>query len=207
MDDIIGWDFVDGDGTPEDRFGHGTHVSGTIAARGDNEIGVIGVAPWAKIMALKGLGDSGAGDAIALANSVRYAADMGADIISASWGGIAPRRPVNAAFRYAHGLGVLSIAAAGNSDADVANFSPANLAEVLAVAATDPDDVRALLLELRNRDRCLGTRCGGFVTQCKRRSECDRGGTPGAHRRRAITSRSMARAWRAPTYPARRPSC
>jgi len=143
VDDIIGWDFVDGDGTPEDRRGHGTHVSGTIAARGDNEIGVIGVAPWAKIMTLKGLADSGTGTALTLANSVRYAADMGADIISASWGGIAESATLTAAFRYAHDLGVLSIAAAGNSSANVAIISPANLNQVLAVAATDPDDVRA----------------------------------------------------------------
>jgi len=143
VDDSIGWDFVDRDEIPEDRFGHGTHVSGTVAARGDNGIGVIGIAPWAKIMTLKGLTDSGSGDALALANAVRYAADMGADIISASWGGLATSQTLNAAFRYAHGLGVLSVAAAGNSDANVASFSPANLADVLAVAATDPDDVRA----------------------------------------------------------------
>jgi len=143
VDDIIGWDFVDSDAIPEDRAGHGTHVSGTIAARGDNEIGVIGVAPWAKIMVLKGLSDTGSGDAVSLANTVRYAADMGADIISASWGGVAESETLTAAFRYAHGLGVLSVAAAGNSNANVAGFSPANLDEVLAVAATDPDDVRA----------------------------------------------------------------
>jgi subtilisin family serine protease len=143
VDDVIGWDFVDGDGIPEDRVGHGTHVSGTIAAHGDNEIGVIGVAPWAKIMVLKSLGDSGSGDALALANAVRYAADMGADIISASWGGFGASQTLNEAFRYAHDLGVLSVAAAGNSDANVASISPANLPEVFAVAATDPNDVRA----------------------------------------------------------------
>ncbi len=143
VDDVIGWDFVDADAIPEDLFGHGTHVSGTVAARGDNEIGVIGVAPWAKIMTLKGLDDSGSGDALTLANSVRYAADMGADIISASWGGTVASQTLGAAFRYAHGLGVLSVAAAGNSDANVASVSPANLNRVLAVAASDPDDVRA----------------------------------------------------------------
>ncbi|MBW2578895.1 MAG: S8 family serine peptidase, partial [Deltaproteobacteria bacterium] len=143
VDDVFGWDFVDGDEIPEDGAGHGTHVSGTISAHGNNQIGVIGVAPWAKIMALKGLADSGAGDAVALANAVRYAADTGADIISASWGGLAGSAALTEAFRYAQDLGVLSIAAAGNSDADVASFSPANLDEVFAVAATDPDDVRA----------------------------------------------------------------
>jgi subtilisin family serine protease len=143
VDDVLGWDFIDGDAIPEDLLGHGTHVSGTIAAHGDNEIGIIGIAPWAKIMTLKGLSDSGSGNALALANTVRYAADMGADIISASWGGIARSEPLAAAFRYAHSLGVLSVAAAGNANANVAAFAPANFDEVLAVAATDPDDVRA----------------------------------------------------------------
>ena len=144
VDDVIGWDFVDSDAIPEDLVGHGTHVSGIIAARGDNGIGVIGVAPWAEIMTLRGLDDSGTGNALALAKTVRYAADTGADIISASWGGMAPSQTLNAAFRYAEGLGVLSVAAAGNSDANVANFSPANLDVVLAVAATDQNDVRAV---------------------------------------------------------------
>jgi hypothetical protein len=143
VDDHLGWDFVDGDATPEDVAGHGTHVAGTIAAHGDNEIGVIGVAPWAKLMVLKGLTDLGVGDAIALANAVRYAADNGADIISASWGGRAQSEALNAAFRYANGLGVLSVAAAGNSDSNVASLSPANLEEVFAVTSTDPDDARA----------------------------------------------------------------
>jgi len=143
VDDSIGWDFVNGDETLEDRVGHGTHVSGTIAARGNNHIGVIGVAPWAMIMPLKALDDDGFGTATDLANAVRYAADMGADIISASWGGFGDSETLAAAFRYARGLGVLSVAAAGNLAIDVAGISPANLADVVAVAATGPDDVKA----------------------------------------------------------------
>jgi subtilisin family serine protease len=60
IDDWRGWDFVTLDGTPADNdpmdnHGHGTHVGGTIAATGNNGLGIIGVAPHAKIMALKGL--------------------------------------------------------------------------------------------------------------------------------------------------------
>ncbi len=143
VDDLIGWDFVDADADPEDRNGHGSHVSGIVAARGNNRIGVVGVAPWAQLMALKGLDDSGSGDAVALANAIRYAADMGADVISASWGGFTSSATLAAAFRYARDLGVLSVAAAGNSNANVANIFPANLDEVIAVAATDQNDLRA----------------------------------------------------------------
>jgi len=143
VDDLRGWDFVGNDADPEDGFGHGTHVAGTVAARGNNQIGVIGVAPWALIMPLKGLSDSGLGNSVNLANAVRYAADMGADVISASWGGSGPSATLDLAFRYARNLGVISVAAAGNSDADVGNVSPANFDTVLAIAATDPDDVKA----------------------------------------------------------------
>ncbi len=61
VDDTRGWDFVTGDNLPQDGHGHGTHVSGTIAAAGDNTVGVIGVAPGAKVLPLRALGDNGVG--------------------------------------------------------------------------------------------------------------------------------------------------
>ncbi|HEV2987017.1 MAG TPA: S8 family serine peptidase, partial [Candidatus Angelobacter sp.] len=66
IDDVRGWDFIGSSyqnptqsNNPIDRMGHGTHVAGTIAAVGNNGIGVIGVAWRAKAMAVKGLDDSG----------------------------------------------------------------------------------------------------------------------------------------------------
>ena len=43
IDDVHGWDYVDHDAQPQDGNGHGTHVSGTIAARGNDATGVAGV--------------------------------------------------------------------------------------------------------------------------------------------------------------------
>ena len=111
IDDVHGFDFAnsvdvndDGDYTdPEDRQdpdpmdddGHGTHVAGTIAATGNNRIGIIGVAPKAKVMAVKGLGGQN-GSITALSAGIVYAALNGARVINNSWGspGRLPSEPL-----------------------------------------------------------------------------------------------------------------
>jgi hypothetical protein len=142
-DDVLGWDFVDRHANVRDGNGHGTHVAGTIAAVADDGVGIAGVAPWAKIMILRGLRDDGRGNSDALAASIVYAVDNGADILSNSWGGLFQSQSVREAFEYAAAHGVLSLAAAGNSDVDVRTTSPANLPQVVAVAALESDDTRA----------------------------------------------------------------
>jgi len=143
-DDIRGWCFSYGNTDLMDRFGHGTHVAGTIAAVGNNSIGVIGVAPRAKIMAVKGLRDDSSGNTAHLADSIEYAVDNGADILNNSWGGVGISQLLEGAFNYAYAAGCVSIAAAGNNNIDVNHFTPANIDSVIAVAATDFDDMRAL---------------------------------------------------------------
>jgi subtilisin family serine protease len=142
VDDVSGWDFHDGDASPADTHGHGTHVSGTIGAAPDNATGLIGVAPWVQIMPLRGLGDTG-GDSVNLAAAVDYAVNMGADVLSNSWGGLGSDPTLTAAFTNAHTQGSLAIAAAGNDNGDVAINSPANIETVIAVAAVDVTDTRA----------------------------------------------------------------
>lgn len=78
-----GYDFVSDDTDPMDDQGHGTHCAGTIAAA-ENGLGVIGVAPLSKIMALKGLDSQGNGYDDDLASAVFYAVENGADITSSS---------------------------------------------------------------------------------------------------------------------------
>ncbi len=144
IDDIHGWNFVSANGNPEDDHGHGTHVSGTIAAVGNNALGVIGIAPKAKIMAIKGLDASGNGSIANLAAGVQYAAANGAKVLNNSWGGpMGYNQTLADAFAYAKLRGAVSIAAAGNDSTDAASFAPANLEDVIAVAATTPSDIRA----------------------------------------------------------------
>ena len=124
---------------PLDVQGHGTHVAGTIAATADNGIGIEGVAPEARIMPIKALGELG-GTSENLAAAIVWAAVHGADVINNSWGcqWACPSDPATEeAVLFAHSLGVVSVFAAGNAAADVEDFSPQNLPESLTVASVD----------------------------------------------------------------------
>lgn len=142
VDDIYGWDFWEKDNDPEDYFSHGSHVSGTIAAQGNNGADITGVNWNAQIMALKIGGIVGTlGDAI---EAITYAVDNGAHVINASWGGGAFSQSLYDAIEYANDNGVLFVAAAGNdgvnNDQTPSYPSSYNLPNIIAVAATDQDD-------------------------------------------------------------------
>ncbi|MDD5136165.1 MAG: S8 family peptidase, partial [Candidatus Omnitrophica bacterium] len=143
-----GYNFVSNNTDPMDDFGHGTHCAGTIAAVGNNNLGIIGIAPKAKIMAVKGLDSNGSGNIEALAQTIQYAADNGADVISCSWGGMIPDSytEIRDAIRYATNVrNSVVVAAAGNSNLDVErySFSPANIKEVITVSAFNSKDQKA----------------------------------------------------------------
>ena len=133
-----GYDFVDDDDAPYDKHGHGTHVAGTIAQVTDNDYGVAGVAYNAQIMPLRVLNEHGFGNNADIADSVRFAADNGADVINMSLGGGYPSRELAQAIKYAHEKGVVVVAAAGNAGSDLPSY-PAAFDHVISVAATQYD--------------------------------------------------------------------
>jgi serine protease len=134
------YDFIDGDRHPNDSFGHGTHVAGTIAQNTNNGMATAGIAYNAKIMPLRVLDSSGAGDSAAIARAIRYAARHGADVINLSLEFPAQVRAaeipdVIGSLRYARSRGAVVVAAAGNQ-ADYAVAYPARVGSVIAVGAT-----------------------------------------------------------------------
>ncbi len=136
IDDVSGWDFADNDNLPDDPNGHGTHVAGTIAAVGDNQHGVVGLAPKAQILPVRALGATGGGQSDDLQKALIYAADSGADIINNSWGGRRYSQAFADAIDYAHERGVLVISAAGNSSGEEAcEHTPANVETGMAVSS------------------------------------------------------------------------
>ena len=136
-----GFDFSNNDNDPMDVSGHGTHCAGIAAAKG-NTVGIIGVAPEAKIMAVKVFPN--AFDSVC-SQGIIYAVNNGAKIISNSWGP-GSRRPSNpiieAAIVYAHSRSCFVVFAAGNQNDDVQYYAPVNQPYVISVGATMQDNSR-----------------------------------------------------------------
>src|SRR4051812_81383 len=144
LDDWRGWDFVAGDNVPADENGHGTHVSGTIAAAQDT-VGVSGVAPGARILPLRVLDASGSGSSSAVASAFDVAGRLGVPVVNASLGSsgvsTAERTAINAP------PNPLYVVAAGNDghDNDTTPTYPCAMpaANIVCVGASDNRDTRA----------------------------------------------------------------
>jgi subtilisin family serine protease len=118
---VPGPDLVENDGDPSDPTGHGTHIAGIIAAAAGNGIGGAGVAPGARILAIRVLGADNNGTAANVAAGIDAAVDAGADVvnISLNWSQSSQAlAPVTAAMQRAADAGKVVIVAAGNDAQD-----------------------------------------------------------------------------------------
>lgn len=128
----------------DDLHGHGTHIAGIIAADTDDAIGVTGVAPGSLIMNVKVADDRGRCDAVAIADGIVWAVDMGAKVINISLALSPQSEALEDAIAYAWDHGAVIIAAAGNNGGSAPQY-PAYYRQVIAVTATGEDDSRAPL--------------------------------------------------------------
>ncbi|MEM6725460.1 MAG: S8 family serine peptidase [Bacteroidota bacterium] len=140
-DDINGWDFAYDDNDPDDAYGHGTNVTGILAATGNNGIGYAGVDWNCQIMPIKIINDDDFGFFTWWAEGIYYAVDNGADVINMSVVGYDFSSNLNAAVNYARNNGVLIVASAGNDDTSSPGY-PAGYTNAMAIASSDPDDER-----------------------------------------------------------------
>jgi thermitase len=169
VDDIVGWDFPANDNRPFDlpaslqdmltkggNPGHGTHCAGNVAARGNNSLGISGVAPNVKIMALKFITIEGSGTTSDAIKAIRYALDKGVKVLSNSWGSEGEdsdqtqNEALKDAIRDVQKAGALFVAAAGNghqgkgydNDTDAKPAYPASydMDTIISVAALDSNN-------------------------------------------------------------------
>ncbi|MGZ3746525.1 MAG: S8 family serine peptidase, partial [Pseudobdellovibrionaceae bacterium] len=140
-----GYDFRNGDNTPMDDNGHGTHVSGLAAAISNNGVGVSGVAAKnVKIMALKVLDSKGSGNDTDIVNAIRYAIQNKAEVINMSMAGTGKSSALQSAMQEAAAAGITLIMAAGNDSISLSSsniVTPAYYAKdtdgAIAIASVD----------------------------------------------------------------------
>jgi subtilisin family serine protease len=144
IDDWRGWDFADRDYDPKDDHSHGTHVAGILGAIGNNAVGVAGVCGKVRILPLDAFDfeDSLSSDLI---EAIRYAKNMGARIVNASWGDQYEDLLMQEAIREFTAAGGLFVTAAGNDygeNNDYFSSLPPNfdVDALLSVGASDIDD-------------------------------------------------------------------
>jgi len=157
-------DFTRSPSTAYDAQGHGTHVSGIIAAR-RNAKGIVGVAPQSKIIAAKVLNDEGAGTSQDIVAGIHWAIESGADILSMSLGSPEPDEGIHQALLLAISKGVFVITAAGNEGPDLDTVGyPAGFPEMVAVGSIDR---RKHLSQFSSRGRQVDVVApGDQITSC-----------------------------------------
>jgi hypothetical protein len=125
VDDMHGWDFIDGDAVPEPVLGegfdqgavsHGTLIAGIIGAVGNNAEGIAGINWEVTILPIRTLDRFGSGDSSHARRAVDYAIEAGADVINLSFTGFDIDTSFLQSIENAHALGITVVAAVGNDE-------------------------------------------------------------------------------------------
>lgn len=150
-DDVIGYDFVDQDvpnvgdwagwdPIPSDDEGHGTSVAGVIAATRNNGIGIVGIAPGVRVVAIRAFDGTGNGQDDDIAAAIVYAADRGVSVLNMSFGDFYRSPLMYDAIRYAYDKGVLLVGSSGNDGVSDPHY-PSAFSEVMSIGATNEEDL------------------------------------------------------------------
>jgi thermitase len=144
VDDTYGYNAIKGKGSGEDDNGHGTHVSGIVGGRGNNDVGVSGTCWSTKLLAVKFMNSKGKGSTSDAIEGIDYAVKQGFKIINCSFGSSSKSSSLHDAVDYAQNHNTLLVVAAGNDGENIdkhplypASYTDSN---ILAVAATTSSD-------------------------------------------------------------------
>jgi subtilisin len=133
--------FVDGTNSGNDDEGHGTHVAGIAAAKDNNE-GVVGIAPGARLWAVKVLNGTGSGPISTIIAGIDYVTQHAneIDVANLSFGCKCPSKALDTAIHNSVAAGITYVVAAGNDAFDASAFSPASNPDVITVSAIADSD-------------------------------------------------------------------
>jgi len=144
VDDTYGWNVINGKGSGQDDNGHGTHVSGIVAGRGNNANGSSGICWSAKLVAVKFMNSKGKGSTSDAIDGIDYAVKNGAKIVNCSFGSSSKSSALHDAVDYAQDHNVLLVVAAGNDSESIdknpeypASYTDSNILTVAASTDTD----------------------------------------------------------------------
>ncbi len=164
---LPGLDLVESASTADpDPVGHGTAVAGLIAGRQDDDRGVVGLAPDARILPVRVLdAENRYDDALIVANGVRWAVDNGARVINLSLGGSSASPALAAALDYAFARDVVVVACTGNETASNSStvWYPAREPGVVAVSGLDRESEQLWSGAITGRETVLSAPASGLV--------------------------------------------
>lgn len=146
-----------------DNFGHGTMITGILAAKGNNGIGVSGVLWNAKVLPIKVLDRYGRTDVDLLARGIRVAVDRKAKVVLMSVSNMSPSKTLEDAVNYAESKGVVLVAASGNEASRVAY--PAAYPTVIAVGAVNEQNVPIYQSNYGNELKIMAPGWGIYTTK------------------------------------------